>query len=403
MFRGIPVRHLALLLLGPFLAETITMFFGAWMTNVASNTMGRPPWQQMFIASLASTGYATSSFIAGRWITPRFAPWVLKLSPICVVAVGLVAIATQTFTAFLICAFLLGMCIGHYYVPFQINMTHVRPFRTVAFSVAFYNMAWAAGSSIGPFAGSSMRLSTSTTLAALAIALVIAHTLLAVAARLAPKPDHEEHTHAAFAPTRRQWVTAVLAFGSVGLAIRGVYATLLPDLGRQHGWSDPMIGAGQCLSFLPVVLLSPLWAALRFRLQRPWIMLASMLLGIVGVLLIPATSSYALIMLGVLLVGTMESCVVFHAIYYTNADPDPVRRGRSVGVFEMVVGISFVLGPLVMGALAWDDARSWRPYLVSAALLVLAMGNVIRVELTARRRSPADPVHGDIHVDFERG
>ena len=376
MWRGISLRKLAALVFAPMLTETLATLFLAWMVLRATKTMGYEAWQHMLIPMAGSLGYATSALLAGRWVTPRWAPWLMIGSILGVTAVGLAAMAIDTYPVFVASSLAMGLCFGHYYTPFQINMTHVRPFRTVAWSVGFYNVAWGSGAALGPFIGSSMRVAPLAALAVIALGLAALHTALNFLALSAPEPTHEIERTAAFASTSPQRRVALLAFLLMNTVIRGLYLTLWPQFGKEHGWEDWQIGLGQLAIFAPLPIASLLWAKLRRRLQRPWIMLASMVIGFAGFAAIPMTDKWGWALLCVTAAGLMESCVVFHAIYYMNTDPDPRSRARCVGRFEMCAGVAGILGPASLGLLAWDDGTSWRPYAFGCALLGIAIAYV---------------------------
>ena len=380
MWRGISLRKLGMLVFGPMLSETLVMLFAAWMVLYAERSQGYEPWQHMLIPMMGSIGYAASALIAGRWVTPAWAPRLMIATILVVAALGISAMALASYPGFLALGLLIGLTIGHYYTPFQINMTHVRPFRTLAWSVAFYNVAWGTGAAVGPFLGSSLRTATMPALIGLAVSLALAHTILALAARTAPPPRQEIIPTRVFNSTAAQRRVMLLAFVSINSIVRGLYITLWPNLGGRYGWSDAQVGLGQFCIFAPVPIAALLWARLRHRLDRPWIMLASMVVGVAGLAALPMMSHWAAAMACATAVGLMESCVVFHAIYYMNADPNPSSRSRSVGVFEMSAGLAAVLGPVCLGSLTWVAQRyetPWLPYMFGAAVVAAAIGYVL--------------------------
>lgn len=389
MWRGVSLRKLGVLLFAPMLSETLATMFQSWMVLQATKAMDLPPKVHMWVPIMGSIGYAVSAFIAGRWVTPRAAPWLMVTAILMVTGFGVTAMAANHYWAFLACSFVMGCAFGHYYTPFQINMTHVQPFRTLAWSVAFYNIAWGMGAAVGPFLGGWLREQPLLTLAGIAVVIAFVHTVLNALAWAAPMPKHEVTMTTAFSSTPRQRWTGLAAFLVMNVAIRGLYITLWPNLGKENNWTDVQIGTGQFFMFLPVAVAALLWARLRFRLNKPWIMLGSMVVGMVGLALLPLMKSWAGAVACASCVGLMESCVVFHAIYYMNADPDPKRRGRNVGLFEMTAGLAAISGPLLMGLLAWESATNLRPYLFGAATLAMAITAMAWMELRNRKDQPA--------------
>ncbi|MDH3582771.1 MAG: MFS transporter [Phycisphaerae bacterium] len=384
MWRGVSLRKLGLLILGPFLVESIGTLLLTWMILQASQAMDRPPRQLMLISAVGAAGYCVSAFLAGRWVRPTFAPALMIGSVILTTLCGSIGVWADRFDVFLITALLMGICIGHYYVPFQLNISRVRPFHTLAWSVAFYNLAWGSGAALGPYLSAALHELAAHVLLLLAWSLAALHTLLNLVALTAPPTTATVAPRAAFASTPGHRRRAVWSFLAVGLAIRGLFGVLWPDLGKTSGWSDQQIGLGLLCMYLPVPAAALVWARLRRHLQEPWIMIGSMILGGVGMGLLPLCTDFKLALACVLAVGLMESCVVFCAVYYANSDP--VSPSRSVGLVEAVAGLAFVLGPVTLGLAAWDDARSARPYLLACGLL----GAMIVFVLVDRLRPAAD-------------
>ncbi|MBI1368201.1 MAG: MFS transporter [Planctomycetes bacterium] len=384
MWRGVSLRKLALLLIGPLIVEAVSTLIPMWMLMQTVAT-GYEPRAQMLIASLGAAGYATSAFIAGKWVTPATAPRLMLASIVLAVCSGLLAFAFPMYGAFLVIAPMMGACIGHYYVPFQINMAHVKPFHTLAWSVALYNMAWGSGASLGPFMGTWFREQPVLLLGSIAAGLMLVHTLLCILERAAPAPIAPMHPTPAFTSTARQRLNAWLCFFAVNISIRGLYSTLWPYLAKSHGWSDQRTAIGLLAMWAPVPLAAPLWAKLRHRLHEPWIMLASMMLGVSGFVALPLVDTFGWAIACLVLVGVAESCTVFHMVFYANADAS--TQIRSVGISETLAGCCFVLGPTTAGLLAWDATVSWRPYAFCVTLLCVMMLTVAlrRIKLGPNR------------------
>jgi fucose permease len=389
MWRGVSLRKLGLLVLGPMLTESLVTLYAAWMVWYAEKSLGYEPWEHMAIPVAGSIGYAGSAFVAGRWVTPRVAMGLMIGTILLIPAIGLFAVALKSFAAFIAVSFLIGVTIGHYYTPFQINMTHVRPFHTLAWSVAFYNVAWGTGAALGPFYGSSMRTASVWLLGSVGAALALMHTVLAVISRYAPPPAVEIDPARAFNSTPRQRRMGLVGFVTVNSMIRGLYITLWPHLGDQRGWTDAQVGFGQFCMFALVPIGSLAWARLRYRIERPWILLGTMVVGLAGFASLPWVASYGAALVCVTSIALVESCMVFHAIYYVNADPDPHRRGRNIALFEACAGLAGVIGPVSLGTLAWAAHRwgpTWMPYGVASAVVAAAIAYVL---VNARSAVPA--------------
>jgi MFS family permease len=370
-------RKIALLVGGPMLVETTVMILWAWMIFSATKVLDKDPHQQMWISSAGAVGYCFSAFIAGRWVTPRVAPWLMGSMLIAAATFGLIGIASERFEIYILMNLLMGLSIGHYYVPFQINMGHIRPFRTLAYSVAFYNVAWGLGGSIGPYLTGTLRDAQIDLIVLVTIiaVLVSIHVILIVVCRT--DGDVDPNPTAAFTSTVRQRRAAWASFFAVGLVFRGLYATLWPDLGKQLGWTDWQIGLGQTLMLLPVAAMALVWARFRHRLVDPWWMLTAMVIGAVALSLLPMAPTWSTAVACGVVVGIAESCVVYHSLYYSNADTQ--TKGRSLGIAEMLAGSGFLFGPLIMGTLAWDSAQGFLPY-GSGSVLILAVATWFLIE-----------------------
>ncbi len=368
MWRGVSIRKLGQLLAGPMVVETLGTLILAWMA-VRIVAMKHPPWQQMLVPAASAAGYAFSSLLAGHWVKPRWAPGLMLGTIVTAALVGSTAIVLNSYPAFIALAFVFGACVGHYYVPFQINMVHVRPFRTTAWSVAFYCVAWGTGAAVGPFFGAWFEQRPTAHLLWLIAGLLLGHVAIHVAAMCAPPVEHDQPHTAAFASTRTHRLAGRWCFAVVGLVIRGLYITLWPYLCKENGWTGLKPGLGMFVLMIPVPIFSMIMARLRWHLKKPYFMFAAMALGGACFLAIPFAPSFGLTLACVAGVGVMEAVVVYHGLYYANLDPH--TQSQSVGWMEAIAGSAFISGPILFGLLAWDPAgaATLRPYAVGAALL----------------------------------
>lgn len=372
MWRGISIAKLGQLILAPLLVEAMSTLVLAWMFLRAVD-LGVPPRQQMLIAAVGSVGYACSSFLAGRWVTPRFAPWLLVGAILSSMGLGLTAIAVDRFWVFVVIALLNGMVIGHYYVPFMINMGHVRPFKTTAFSVALFNVSWGLGASLGPFISAMFKQYGAAVIATLAIVLAGIHTIVSLVAQYSPRVNHDDQTHSAFASTQLQRVSSRACFFLAAIVIRGLYSTLWPYLCAARGWSEQVTAIGWFALYINVPIWALVLAHLRLRLRGPNFMLGAISIGAIAFGLIGIVPLPWMAIACNFAVGIMEGVVVFHALYYANTDP--LRPGRSIAWVETLTGIAFVLGPTSFGLLAFDThgAMQLRTYLPGSAMLMVAV------------------------------
>jgi MFS family permease len=172
------------------------------------------------------------------------------------------------------------------------------------------------------------------------------------------------------------------------LLLNGVY-TLWPQLGKLHGVSEWHVGLGVFVMGIQIPIWSILFAFMGRRLGRPYLLATLLTLGGVGYWLLPACFrlaggqfAYPLALLFLALCGVGISGGFFHSVFYSNSDP--LHPGKSVGINESLVGMGNVLGPLIMGYLAGDNADVSRPW--QAGLLIAALAAVAGMVIWANRR-----------------
>ncbi len=371
MWRGVSIRKLSFLTFGPMVIEASVNLMGYWMI-VRAYALGYQPNTVMFIAAAGSGGYCLSSILAGKWATTNRAPYLMILAIFGATLSGLLGVYFDAFPTFLIASFFMGAFVGQHYVPFQINMSHVKPFRTLAFSIAFYNMSWATGAAVGTYIAAENESASFLFFLPIALTFAAAHLVLNTIATRAPNHHHhEEKQTIAFFSTPLHRRIGWIATAVTTLCYRGIYSNLWPALCILPGYEHLDKGIGVLALSLPVPLGAILWAKLRHQLHHPFIMIALLLFGAIGLLIIPFTTSALLIYTALFIVSTADSITVFTAIFYCNADPDVKSRPRSIGIFEALVGFGYMAGPLVFGLLAWKRADRLAPYLAGATILII--------------------------------
>lgn len=375
MWRGVSLRQLAFLLLGPMIVETIWSMLIFWM-GLQTTALGYEPRVQNIIILLPSLGYACSALLAGRWVTPRHVTTLMVLMLSAAAVLGLSVVHFRHFALFVVLGPVLGLCIGHYYVPFQIRMSHVQPFRTLAWTVAFYNIAWGTGAAVGPYLAGLLQYHSVWLTTGAVLALAGIHAMLLLSAGTAPRSTDEHHPAAAFASTAQQRRLGWVAFVACGLTMHATCFTLVPDFAKHRRWSADQTGLLVFLAVATLPLGALLWARLRHQMMRPWLMVGSLVIGAAGMTLMPLTTTWSGATACIVALGAALSCTVFHAIYYSNADPSPIHKARSIATMEVLAGGSSVAGPVLLGMLAWSDATGPTPWWVGGGLLIAAAGYV---------------------------
>ena len=375
-WRGVSVPALALVLLGPFLAAVINLITLFWLTTVQGAHAGLLPWQLAMIATLYALGYAVSSLLAGRWTRPGRAVPMLIGSTIGISALASAALLWPTpgLPVLAVLGLINGLLLGQYFVPLQVRMGDVQPFRNLAWSVAAYNASWGGGDAFGPVVPITLMRFPIAALIGAVWLIAAVHVTLILAANRTPHGQRRVNMDAAAStPQQRRW--GWTASFLVMAMYMGVLTTLYPGLGVARGWSDAQIGTGVTIMALPVLLTAPIFPLLRRWFVRPWLLAGMLSIAATAMAIMPHAHSWpaSLACLGGMGVGFAGAA--FHAIYYVNADP--TNPTRSIGINEALVGAGSTLGPLTLGLLAWNDFASPLPYRFWAGLLLLAAGAIV--------------------------
>ncbi len=365
------LRTLGFLALGPLVADML-LFLLLFTLSLEAVRLGAPPRLLAFLGVSYNLVYAVSARVAGHWVTPARAGRLLLLTPLAMVLVGAAGLLSQAWCGLLAAAVGLGVAAGHYFTPFQVKMGHVRPFARLSHTVAFYNLGWGTGLALGPFLGGWLRGT------AAAVVLGAAAFLASLAALLAwwqGRPAGDARNCGAPAglvvaePEGGRQARHRLS-GWIGVAVgnallAATLTTLWPSLGGSWHLSNRALALGSLALCGMLPLSQLLWVRLGRRLERPRVLLGTLLVLGAGYLLLPHLPwPWTLLPLGV--TGWCAGGLFFHAIFYANADP--LQPARSVGVGECVIGLGSTLGNLLLGLVAWNDAAAPRVYLTGCLL-----------------------------------
>jgi MFS family permease len=367
---------LVLLLAGPLMVDLLASCFLFWM-NLGAVNMKILPHTQMLIAATFALGYTFGAHYSGKWVKSDHAPKFVLISTILLTIEGTIALLVPSFPIYLVLALLMGLTLSHYFMPFQVMMGDVSPFHTLAWTVAIYTISWGTGWASGPLIAGFLGQVSPIHVAVVAWGLAISHSIIVLVALNAPrKISRPIHPHAAFTSTPTMRLIGSTSVCMVIVVTSGLGATLWLGLGVARSFSDPQIGGGVAAIALPVPILAMFWARCRNMMHRPWLMVGGMILGAVAVAILPLTQTYIQAMSCLATIGIMGSVMFYHGVYYANAAPE--SKGPSVARYESVVGLGQLLGPALLGLIAWQDATAYRAYgFCSALLLATAIWIVI--------------------------
>ena len=396
MPQRLSLRPLLLLFLGPLLQNAIVMTWLNLMT-FKSTTAGYQPNLLCYIGICQAFGYTVSSNIAGRWVTVARANWLFAGAVIGTALIGLAIDLLPPIAPYMILSVIFGLCNGQYFVPFQVGMSSVKPFRTLAWTIAFYNVSWGTGLAIGPFLAGSLKGASTTTFIVLATGLAAVHTILVLLAASAKRTDVPtgdanapgtplEQPVPLFYSTRRLRTLGYMCSFVGQFLLAALSISLWPPLARDRGLSPFQMGLGLAIMGIQIPIGAIVFGSLRRFVNRPWMLLTLLLLGATMFQMLPLVAwPWHLVVLG--LVGFACSGLFFHGVYYPNADPETPHR--SVGIMETCVGIAGVIGPLLLGNLAGNDATQHWPYLVGSVIIGGIILIALRVWFNGEAAAPA--------------
>jgi predicted MFS family arabinose efflux permease len=172
-----------------------------------------------------------------------------------------------------------------------------------------------------------------------------------------------------FASTAIQRRCALICMFVGFLFYTGLNGTLWPNLAKESGLSSTMVGIGACCAIIQIPALALLWAKLARRVRSPWLIIGMLFVVGLSGLSMPFVSGWPAHFLIMVCVGAGYSCLIYHGLFYANSDP--VSRERSLGIVESTVGLGSLVGPTLMGVLAWDSGANRLPYVVGFCMVLV--------------------------------
>src|SRR3984885_13099470 len=154
----------------------------------------------------------------------------------------------------------------------------------------------------------------------------------------------------------------------------GILIPLIPYMATRFGASPALITPILGIYSLFQLLAAPIWGALSDRYGRRLILITSMLGASVSYLLLLVATTVPALFVARAFAGFMAGNIAT-AMAYAADISSPKDRARSLGTVGAAIGIGFMLGTAIGGALAGEHLASAdfrRPALVSAALSLVA-------------------------------
>jgi MFS transporter, DHA1 family, tetracycline resistance protein len=166
----------------------------------------------------------------------------------------------------------------------------------------------------------------------------------------------------------------------------GVLIPLIPYMGERFGARPEIITAILGSYSLCQLIAAPLWGRLSDRFGRRPILMSSLAGACLSYLVLALAHGLGLLLVSRMLAGFMAGNLAA-AFAYASDVSAPEERAKSMGLVGAAIGIGFMVGIPVGGAIAGNDAASAnfvRPALVSVGLSLLAI-LLVKVRLPESR------------------
>jgi len=173
----------------------------------------------------------------------------------------------------------------------------------------------------------------------------------------------------------------------------GVLIPLLPYMGERFGASPGLITAILGSYSLCQFIASPFWGRLSDRYGRRPILMSSLAGACLSYVILAFANGLGLLLLSRILAGFMAGNLAA-AFAYASDVSAPEDRAKSMGVIGAAIGVGFMLGMPIGGALAGNQAATAnfvRPALLSVGLSITAF-LLVRFALPESRPEGTHPL-----------
>ncbi len=309
------------------------------------------------IASIGSAVYSLATFASGRLADKAGRKHLVSTSFI-LYAVSAMLYANSTAPAHLMAVKILeGLAWGMLWPPLE-SLIGDRQWGSVSRSVSRFGVAWSSGSALGA-AVSAIALEvppqmafTAASLAAVALA-VVTH----VSVEETMKERSREIAKISLKLLMNRWSVWTPSF--IYAFCQSVFLSLFPAYAEIKGLEAPLISG--CLFSLMLTRTVGFWLAGSVKPVMAAVLGAVFLLT--GAIPYAILFYYPMLLAGSAIVG-LGASLVYSAAFHEVIAAESKERGLNAGIFESGLGIGYLTGPLIGGALAEHELRA--PYAMSA-------------------------------------
>lgn len=172
----------------------------------------------------------------------------------------------------------------------------------------------------------------------------------------------------------------------------GLIIPLLPDYARSLGLSALLVGVVAASFSITQFLFGPVLGSLSDRFGRRPVLLFTIALNMMAYLVFGLASTLPLLLASRLLAGAASSNLSVAQAYITDVTP-PEGRAKSLGMIGAALGLGFIFGPPVGGAIKLYLGIEWVGYLATMlAGLNLLLALFFLPESLPAGVTPARPV-----------
>ncbi|MFA5393276.1 MAG: MFS transporter [Candidatus Ratteibacteria bacterium] len=329
------------------------------LVSVKAVQMGTAPFKLGILGSVWGVSYFVSNLLLSRFAHKRTANLFMVLGCLSFIVIAPGFIFLHSLAALFILAFLIGPATAFFFIGFQLFMGEGANL-SVLKSTAFYTLSWSAGIAFGSL--------ISGTLAgfppAISILPVVVSSLLIIAGlrfigkfsaqqREGVKKENRHDFSGLDKTVSPGTEKAYLLLGWVGIVTVSIISVgirfLMPKLIIDFfGLSPAVAGTLLFLSFVIQAVFG--FALMKFPGWRYNFKAHSRLelLALAGVFISLAISGLAGVIILTVVVGIYSGHAFYNGVFYSLCQHR--KRGRNVSVNESLVGISGILGPLILGA-----------------------------------------------------